>query len=160
MTRITVLFALFFGVSLPAHAFYECFHKASERYSVPLELLYAIAKVESNFNPKAVNTNRNGTTDYGLMQINSSWFPKLEKDFGVTGQRIISDPCTNVYVGAWVLATNFHKNGRIWNSVGAYNAGFGERGRWNRSTYVSKVKYYYEWYKSYYDKHGRPTYRP
>ena len=62
MTRITVLFALFFGVSLPAHAFYECFHKASERYSVPLELLYAIAKVESNFNPKATNPIRGPCT--------------------------------------------------------------------------------------------------
>ena len=43
----------------------EVFHEEPNR-------AVAIAKCESNLNPNAVNTaNRNGTTDSGLMQLNS-----------------------------------------------------------------------------------------
>jgi len=30
------------------------------------------------FNPKAVNYNKNGTVDYGIMQINSFWLKKYK----------------------------------------------------------------------------------
>lgn len=152
MTRHTLLTLALWLACAKAHAFYECFQSAADRYKVPLELLYAIAKVESDFNPKAINRNTNGSSDHGLMQINSSWFPDLERRFGIPRQRIINDACTNIYVGAWILANNFNSNGRIWDSVGAYNAGFSDRTRWTRTVYVSKVKYYYDYYKSYFDK--------
>lgn len=152
MTRIIVFALALLGFSSQANAFYECFQQASSRYSVPVELLYAIAKVESNFNPQAMNRNTNGSADYGLMQINSSWFPQLQSQFGITKERVISDSCTNVYIGAWILANNFRNKGRIWDSVGAYNAGFGINTRGNRANYVSKVKYYYDYYKAYYDR--------
>ena len=35
------------------------------------DIMIAIAKAESGLNPKAVNVNRNGSTDIGLFQINS-----------------------------------------------------------------------------------------
>lgn len=35
------------------------------------DIMIAIAKAESGMNPKAVNVNRNGSTDIGLFQINS-----------------------------------------------------------------------------------------
>lgn len=152
MTRIIILTLTLWGFSSQANAFYACFQQAADRYSVPLELLYAIAKVESNFNPKALNRNTNGTSDHGLMQINSSWFPQLQSKFGITGERVINDHCTNVYIGAWILANNFRTKGRIWDSVGAYNAGFSTRNRGTRANYVSKVKHYYDYYKAYYAK--------
>lgn len=152
MIRIILLTLALSGFSSQANAFYACFQQAADRYSVPIELLYAIAKVESNFNPQAINRNTNGTTDYGLMQINSRWFPQLERDFGISKERVINDSCTNVYIGAWILAHNFRTKGRIWDSVGAYNAGFSSNTRGTRANYVSKVKYYYDYYKAYYAK--------
>ena len=38
-----------------------------------IPLVTCLVKKESNFNPMAINNNVNGTTDYGLMQVNSLW---------------------------------------------------------------------------------------
>ncbi|POC20236.1 lytic transglycosylase domain-containing protein, partial [Vibrio vulnificus] len=88
------------------------------------ELLEAIAKVESSLNPSAYNENKNSagkvvSRDFGLMQINSSWFEKLS-DFNVNEHNVY-EPCFNVSLGAWVLSSNFASHGYNWNSVGAYN---------------------------------------
>jgi len=56
---------------LSSDAFCFCFDEAACRYNISADILYAIAKVESNFNPGAVNWNKNGSYDYGIMQINS-----------------------------------------------------------------------------------------
>jgi len=42
------------------------------------------------------------SVDIGLMQINSQWLPKLR-----IAPTSLLDPCTNVRVGAAILATNF-----------------------------------------------------
>jgi hypothetical protein len=39
-------------------------------------MLFCITKLESNFDSKAVNKNRNGTVDAGLFQINEIWKEK------------------------------------------------------------------------------------
>ena len=44
------------------------------RYDIPISLLFSIVNVESNFNPRAINKNRNGTRDYGLMSLNNRTF--------------------------------------------------------------------------------------
>ncbi|MBK4737821.1 lytic transglycosylase domain-containing protein [Noviherbaspirillum pedocola] len=103
---------------MSAHAF--CFDEAAHRYHVDKQLLMAIAKTESGFRPNAYNINANGSADIGLMQINDSWLPTLRK-WGIDRTRLF-DPCTNVNVGAWVLANNFVQHGRTWKAVGAYNA--------------------------------------
>ena len=104
--------------SKAAHAF--CFDKAGSRYGISPDLLHAICKGESSFNPTAVNYNSNGTYDYGLMQINSSWEPKLRK-LGISWESL-SDPCTNVMVGAWVLSQCIQDYGYTWSAVGCYNS--------------------------------------
>jgi soluble lytic murein transglycosylase-like protein len=101
-----------------AHA---CWEEAAARYGVNPYVLYAIAKTESNLNPSAINRgNRNGTYDIGLMQINSGWLPELRKH-GI-GEAQLLDACTNIQVGAWVLAQNMRRMGNSWEAVGAYNA--------------------------------------
>ena len=118
----SVLFASS-AVAAPDAEMRACFYQASERYEIDSRLLKAIAEVESGFRADAVNSsNRNGTRDVGIMQINSWWFPKLEKEYGITESDLF-DPCTNIHVGAWILANNFNDYGWTWESIGAYNVG-------------------------------------
>jgi len=68
-------------LSVPAHAL-ACWDEAAQRYGVSSQLLYAVAKVESHLNPKALNLShrqRTGSYDIGLMQINSSNLPALAR---------------------------------------------------------------------------------
>jgi len=55
----------------PADAF--CYEEAGNRYGISQNHLYAISNGESSFNPIAINYYTNGSYDFGLMQINSSW---------------------------------------------------------------------------------------
>ena len=101
----------------PAHA---CWDEAAARYGVNAYLLYAIARTESNLNPSALNRNKDGSYDLGLMQINSRWFPILRK-YGIE-EKQLWDPCTSIHVGAWILAQNMRRMGNSWEAVGAYNS--------------------------------------
>lgn len=116
-TRKVLAIALALCASFPAHA---CWQEAAVRYQVDSDLLQAIARTESAMNPGAVGRNRNGSRDIGLMQINSAWLPTLAMH-GIT-ERDLFDPCTNIHIGAWVLAGNVSRLGYTWEAVGAYNA--------------------------------------
>ncbi len=105
------------AAAVPVHA---CWEDAGQRYGINPQLLVAIARTESGLNPKAINRNRNGSMDVGLMQINSSWLPKLA-EFGIRQEQLY-DPCTSIHVGAWILAHNIRRHGNSWGAVGAYNA--------------------------------------
>lgn len=109
------------ALAVPVVANAHCWEAASESYGIPVNVLKAVAKTESNFNPNAKNRNTNGTYDIGMMQINSAWLPKLES-YGVT-EASLADACTNLKVGAWILSNNAKKLGWNWNAIGAYNVG-------------------------------------
>jgi soluble lytic murein transglycosylase-like protein len=119
---------------VPALAYCFCFEDAGRYYGVSPHLLWAIAKVESNFNPRAINRNKNGTYDIGLMQINSSWLPYLKKH-GIDPS-LLWEPCYNAHVGAMVLRHCIDTYGYSWRAVDCYNKG--KKAREN-SVYVWKV---------------------
>lgn len=100
-----------------------CWADAERLYGVSSHLLYAVARAESNLRADALNLThraRTGTYDIGLMQINSSHLPKLAR-LGISPSDLF-DPCTNIMVGAWLLADSFARRGVSWDAVGAYNA--------------------------------------
>lgn len=116
-----LFFLVTVGSANAGTAYDQCFDAAAKKYSVDVLLLKAIAKTESGFNPYVISDyNSNGSYDIGMMQINSSWLPKLSR-YGITQSHLLS-ACTNIHVGAWILASNIHQVGRNWRAVGAYNS--------------------------------------
>ena len=100
-----------------------CWEEAAQRYGISADLLYAVARVESNLNAQAVNRShlrRTGSYDIGLMQINNRHLSVLSRH-GISESDLF-DPCTNIQVGAWLLSDLFSRNGTTWDAVGAYNA--------------------------------------
>ncbi len=95
-----------------------CFEEAGEEFGVPAGLLWAIAKVESGFDPLAEGRNANGSIDVGVMQINSIWFDRL---VGVNSETM-REPCANVRTGARILAECIDRHGYTWEGIGCYNA--------------------------------------
>ncbi|MEZ9033676.1 lytic transglycosylase domain-containing protein [Vibrio sp. 10N.247.311.00] len=143
MKKLILLLSVF-----PSVGYSFCFDEAGQHYNVDPDLLRSIAQVESSLDPNAYNENKNKkgqvtSRDFGLMQINSSWFPRLT-EFNVNETNVY-EPCFNVSLGAWVLSSNFASHGYNWNSVGAYNAGFLKRTENARRIYIKKVqKVYYQ----------------
>ncbi|WP_315862500.1 lytic transglycosylase domain-containing protein [Ralstonia mojiangensis] len=116
----------------------QCFVAAGQRYRIDPMLLYAIAEVESNLVPSAINRNRNGSIDYGVMQINSLHLSKL-KSVGIDERRLLDEPCVAVHVGASILAELISRHGYTWAAVGAYNAGSSATRGAARHAYATKV---------------------
>jgi len=117
LTAIAFLLAFAVRVNAAGH----CFAEAANYYGIPEQMLRAIAKTESNFRADAINVNSNGTSDIGVMQINSGWLNSLSA-YGI-GIRELRDPCTNIKVGAWILSKNAEALGWNWDAIGAYNVG-------------------------------------
>jgi soluble lytic murein transglycosylase-like protein len=108
-----------------------CFEEAGQRYGLSPRLLWAIAKTESCFNPSAVHYNKDGSFDYGLMQVNSSWYSTLGHERWMR----LGDACYNVQVGAWILSRCVQRYGYTWKAVGCYNAFSKEK----RAVYANRV---------------------
>lgn len=121
MKRVRIVLA---GVVLCASACAvraDCIDDAARFHHVNVRLVRAIATVESGRLANVIHLNPDGTTDIGLMQINSRWLATLSH-FGIS-QAGLYDACTNAYVGAWILSRDIRNLGLTWDAVGAYNAG-------------------------------------
>jgi hypothetical protein len=127
------------SLALGTDAYSFCFEEAGALYGINPQILRAIAKVESNFNPRAVNKNSNGTFDFGLMQINSSWASTLGKE----RWNSLGDACSNTKTGAWILSMCMNKYGYTWKAIGCYNSQTpGKRDRYSRLVFdqLQRVK--------------------
>lgn len=94
-----------------------CYEQAGKTYRIDPMLLKAIALTESSFRANVESP----TQDIGLMGINRSWLPILNKRFGMT-ERDVWQPCINVHLGAWIIAHNYRQFGKNWHAIGAYSA--------------------------------------
>ena len=117
--KIEILIAVFllFSFIHPSASYSFCFKEAGDIYKIDPPLLWAIAKVKSEFNPSAIHYNADGSFDYGVMQINSWWYKKL----GSKGWNMLKDPCFNVKTGASILAKCIQRYGHSWEAVGCYH---------------------------------------
>jgi len=112
------------AANLPAisYPYDHCFRSAAKKYDLPLSLLLAVARGESNFNPRA-KSNRNC---HGLMQI--QW-PGTAKHLGIYRLNALYEPCTNIRAGAEYLRELLDRyNNNLHLALAAYNYGPGRIG--------------------------------
>jgi Transglycosylase SLT domain. len=160
---ISALLAMFFVVfgfytkNVYAFKYNYCFEQAANKYGVNVKLLYAIAKVESDFNPYAINVNANGRSikeyypknkyqakivlnyllrhgynfDVGIAQINIINI----KRWGLDPYALL-DPCYNLDVSAKLLRELVDRYGLSWQAVWHYNG---------RPSYAYKVYHALIW---------------
>ena len=91
-------------------------NEASEKYSVPKDLIKAVIKQESNYMPNAVSSKG----AIGLMQI----MPSTGALLGIEDKESLKDPYTNIMTGTKYLSQMLNRyDGRLDLSLSAYNAG-------------------------------------
>lgn len=99
-----------------------CMVRAASDYSLPLRGLIAVWLTEGG-RIGTESRNRNGTTDYGPMQINTRWAERLQAKFGVTRQMLTYDFCWSVRAGAYILRYEINQvGGSFWDGVGHYHS--------------------------------------
>lgn len=151
-------FFIFFNMSfaLPKYVG-QCFTEAANKYGISPALLYAIAKVESDFNPYAINVNAHGRSikvyypqneeqakvvlnyllshgynfDLGIAQINVVNI----KSMGLDPYSLL-DPCQNLDVSAILLKSLIRRYGLDWRAIWHYNG---------RPSYAYKVYHALIW---------------
>jgi len=121
----------------------QIFERAAATYNVPVNLLKAVARVESSFNPKA----QSGCGAQGIMQL----MPGTAKELGVTNA---FDPEQNIMGGAKYLSKLLKRfDNNVENALAAYNAGPGNVAKYNgvpprAQGYVDKVMKFYSSYNA------------
>jgi len=98
----------------------ECINQAALTYNVPAKLILSILAVEGG-QVGTASPNKNGTYDYGPMQINTLWLDKIKR-YGYSKEQIQYDPCANVMVGAWILSQNIADSTDLWRGIGGYHS--------------------------------------
>lgn len=120
-------------------AYDSIFQRAAEQYGVPVNLLKAVAKAESNYNPNAVS--RCGAL--GVMQL----MPSTAAGLGVSNPL---DAEQNIMGGAKYLSDKLKQyDGSVELALAAYNAGSGNVAKYGgvppfeeTQNYISKVMDY------------------
>jgi len=79
-------------------------------------LAFAVAYVESRYNPKARSTNTVGSLNRGLFQLNSSVFGRIS-------DRLVLDPYHNARLGIGHLQEYLSESDDEFTALAAYNAG-------------------------------------
>lgn len=114
----------------------EYVNKYAEIYEIDPKWIYAIIKVESNFNPNVTS----GSGAKGLMQLMDNTATDIAKELGMENfePNMLYDPETNIKLGAKYfdkLLTKYNEN--YYLAIAAYNAGIGNVDNWINKGIIS-----------------------
>lgn len=97
--------------------FESCFRRAAKTHGLPVVLLLAVARGESDFDPTA----KSKANAHGLMQI---LWPTTARHLGIARLSELYEPCTNVDAGARYLKELLGRyEGDVHRALAAYNYG-------------------------------------
>lgn len=121
-------------VKLRSYQYAEIVRNASKKYGIPEDLIYAIIKTESSFNPYAVSW----ANAYGLMQIvpktaGHDVFNLVKGRSGIPTPEYLYNPTNNIDTGTayfYILKTRYLKavknpTSKEYSMISAYNGGTG-----------------------------------
>jgi hypothetical protein len=80
----------------------DCIDAASQSFGIHQDILYAILMVEGGSVGEDSRSNKNGTYDIGLFQLNSIHRQTFES-MGISEDQLRDDGCTNALAAAWHL---------------------------------------------------------
>ena len=127
------------GYTFP-HA--DCFRRAANAYGLPLTLLLAVARGESDFDPDA----KSRANAHGVMQI--QW-PETARHLGIHRLSQLYEPCVNIDAGARYLGELLTRyDGDLHLALAAYNYGPGRI-----SPGVAGIPSGARWYSAYIYRH-------
>lgn len=111
----------------------RCLIAAALQFQVPPEALLAILEVEGG-RPGLEVRNTNGTSDLGVMQINTIWLADISRRWKVppcqVRQRLRDDTCFNFLGAAYILRTKIQESGgNLWNGIARYHHAHPKYGR-------------------------------
>lgn len=103
-----------------------CMTLVASIYGLPPRVLPSIQAVEGG-RPGTVSTNRNGTEDLGVMQVNTLWLPALARYTGLVEsrvrERLIHDACFNIAAAGAILRGQLDAaDGDLMRAVGNYHS--------------------------------------
>jgi soluble lytic murein transglycosylase-like protein len=122
-------------------------YQAAELYRIPVPLIRAVIKQESDYDPRVVSS----ADAKGLMQL----MPAAEIGMGLTGD--VFDPRNNIFGGTRLLRwLANHLDGDLVLTIAAYHAGLGSVAKYGYTVppyaqtrhYLKKVLEYYYSYKA------------
>ena len=93
---------------------------------LPIMVLRAIHDVEGGA-IGTVSHNKNGTEDFGPLQVNSAWLPTIAvatgESPGTVRNRLISDACYNATTAGAILVGYLQEaHGDLWQAIGYYHS--------------------------------------
>jgi soluble lytic murein transglycosylase-like protein len=100
-------------------------YDTAKAYGVSYELVLAIIYHESGFQASATHLNTNGTTDWGLMQINDVCFSLLQRQMGISAMSDLLDPYKGIQAGCAILAYHLRYTGNEDDALLRYQVGAG-----------------------------------
>ncbi len=99
----------------------ECSIQAANHYHIPPLVLLAVAEEEGG-KPGQKVRNRNGTLDYGAMQINTVSLAELRR-FGIQEKHVLVKGCYPYFLAAWRIAGHlYYDSGDLWQRAANYHS--------------------------------------
>ncbi len=106
--------------------FVACMALVAQIYSLPPRVLPSIQRVEGGA-AGVVHRNRDGSEDFGVMQVNTTWLPVLARytklDPAEVRLRLLHRPCFNIAAAGLIMRTYLDEaGGDLMKAVGFYHS--------------------------------------